>query len=123
VIRLINDDMATSERWWPPRSIVPAEKGKRAAAARRRAQVMKVLTYQRVRMTPVARPPVARRTAGAPTVLLIQPGITERVQRFPGHRYRLATGARAAHPDCFADLAAAAAIVGEPFALTQGARR
>jgi hypothetical protein len=56
-------------------------------------------------------------------VLLIQPGIAERVELFPGHRYRLATGARAAHPDYPADLAAADAIVGGPFALTQGARR
>ena len=56
-------------------------------------------------------------------MLLCQPGIAHRVQHFPGHRYRLATGARAAHPDYFADLAAADAIVGEPFALPQGARR
>jgi hypothetical protein len=28
VIALINDDVATFERWWPPRRIVPAEKGK-----------------------------------------------------------------------------------------------
>jgi hypothetical protein len=91
--------------------------GQGDAAARRRAQVMKVLTHKRVRQTPVA-----RRTAGARTVL-IQPGIAERVELFPGHRYRLATGARAAHPDYPADLAAADAIVGGPFALTQGARR
>ena len=56
-------------------------------------------------------------------MLLCQPGIAQRVQLLAGHRYRLATGARAAHPNCFADLAAAAAIVGEPLVLTQGARR
>ena len=114
----INGHVAASERGGAASKDRSRRAGQGDAAARRRAQVMKVLTYEGVRQTPVA-----RRAAGARTVLLIQPGIVERVVLVPGHRYRLTTGARVAHPDYVADLAVADALVGGPFALAQGARR